>query len=51
MAGKEGNQAFNASIDKVRERVGNRPQESSQFVDAEIQKWGAAVKESGAHMD
>jgi tripartite-type tricarboxylate transporter receptor subunit TctC len=31
--------------------VADTPQEFSKFVGTEIQKWGKAVKESGAHMD
>ena len=33
------------------EPVGNTPQETARYIDAEIDKWGKAVKASGAHAD
>ena len=33
------------------EPVGNTPQETARYIDVEIDKWGKAVKASGAHAD
>jgi tripartite-type tricarboxylate transporter receptor subunit TctC len=33
------------------EPVGNTPQETARYIVSEIDKWGKAVKASGAHAD